>query len=282
LKQIKHPLNLWILNEFNLCKKKTNVSLESYRFDEAAKYVYQFVWNLYCDWYIEFAKPILSSSNKINIQELKNTMTFLQSEILLLLHPFIPFVTEELWSLTNFNKFFKTPLILYNSKISLNLSTLQKSQSKNINLLITLISEIRSLKVTIGISPGSFCNLFLNESSSSFKNLVDQNTDIIKRLARVNEIDFLNNVSSSIVKIVVNDENIKIQFDGDINLEDQKLLQIKKIKDIGDKISISIQKLKNKGFVENAPKNIVDNEREMLSSYKLDLEKINNILRSFK
>ena len=281
-KEIKHPLNLWILNEFNICKKKTNDALESYRFDEAAKYVYQFVWNFFCDWYIEFSKPILYSSDKKNVQELKNTMTYLQSEILLLLHPFIPFVTEELWSLTNFNKFFKTPLISYVGKNSSNLSTSQKSKSKNINLLILFITEIRSLKTTLGINPGSHCNLFLNESSQSFKNLVNQNLNILKRIARINEIDFFNDVSCSIIKIVVNEENVKIQFDRDINLEDQRLMQIKKLEEITNKILISEQKLKNKGFIENAPKNVVDNEREMLSNYKIDLEKINKILRSFK
>ena len=94
-------------------------------------------------------------------------------------------------------------------------------------------------------------------------------------------MDFSQNVSSSVIKILVNDENIKIKFDNDINLNDQKELQVKKINELNKKISSTEQKLKNKGFVDNAPKNIVDNEREMLSNYKIDLEKINNILRSF-
>jgi len=281
IKKINHPLNLWILNEFNLCKNKTNECIEAYRFDEAAKHVYQFVWNLFCDWYIEFSKPILYSDDKKNIQEVKDTMTYLQSEILLLLHPFIPFVTEELWTLTSFNKFFKTPLISHVSKTNFKLSKSQILNSKNINLLIVFISELRSLKVALGISPGSFCSLYLNDSSSSFQKLIKQNLEIVKRLARVKEIDFSKNIISSIIKVLVNDENIKVKFDNDINLEDQKEIQIKKINNINKKISISQQKLKNKGFVENAPKNIVDNEREMLSNYKIDLEKINNILRSF-
>ena len=281
IKKINHPLNLWILNEFALCKIKTNDCIEAYRFDEAAKHVYQFVWNFFCDWYIEFSKPILYSGDKKNIKELKDTMTFLQSEILLLLHPFTPFVTEELWSLTKFNTFFKKPLISHVSKASYLLTKPQILKSKNINILIGFISEIRSLKVSLGISPGSFCNLFLNESSVNFQNLIKKNLDIVKRLARVKEVDFSQNVSSSVIKILVNDENIKIKFDNDINLNDQKELQVKKINELSKKISSTEQKLKNKGFVDNAPKNIVDNEREMLSNYKIDLEKINNILRSF-
>ena len=279
--KINDPVNLWILNEFNNCKLKTNECINSYRFDEAAKHVYQFTWNFFCDWYIEFSKPILYSENKKNITELKNTMTFLQSEILLLLHPFMPFVTEELWGLTKFNKFFNTPLISYTSKNSYKLTKLQINKAKDINAIIDFISEIRSLKVTLGISPASFASLHLNETSKNFQKLITNNINIVKRLGRIQDIDFVKNVNESIIKIVIVDENVKIKFESNVNLDDQKAVQMKKQQEIINKISISEKKLENVSFVENAPKNIVDNEREMLSNYKIDLEKINNILRSF-
>ena len=279
--KINDPVNLWILNEFNNCKLKTNECINSYRFDEAAKHVYQFTWNFFCDWYIEFSKPILYSENKKNITELKNTMTFLQSEILLLLHPFMPFVTEELWGLTKFNKFFNTPLISYTSKNLCKLTKLQINKAKDINAIIDFISEIRSLKVTLGISPASFASLFLNETSKNFQKLITNNINIVKRLGRIQDIDLVKNVNESIIKIVIVDENVKIKFESNVNLDDQKAVQIKKQQEIINKISISEKKLENVSFVENAPKNIVDNEREMLSNYKIDLEKINNILRSF-
>jgi valyl-tRNA synthetase len=281
IKKLNNPINLWILSEFETCKLQTNECIESYRFDEAAKHVYQFTWNLFCDWYIEFSKPILYSDNSKNIDELKNTMTFLQSELLLLLHPFMPFVTEELWHLTKFDKFFKSPLISCKSKNSLNLNKNQIKKAKDINYIINFVTEIRSLKVTLGISPASFCNLFLNESSKIFKNIIKNNLEIIKRLGRIKEIDFVKDINESVIKTVMVDENIRIQFDSDINLQDQKSIQIKKQQEILNKILISEKKLDNIGFVQNAPKNIVESEREMLSNYKNDLEKINNILKSF-
>ena len=281
IKKLNNPINLWILSEFETCKLQTNECIESYRFDEAAKHVYQFTWNLFCDWYIEFSKPILYSDNSKNIDELKNTMTFLQSELLLLLHPFMPFVTEELWHLTKFDKFFKSPLISCTSKNSLNLNKNQIKKAKDINYIINFVTEIRSLKVTLGISPASFCNLFLNESSKNFKNIIKNNLEIIKRLGRIKEIDFAKDINESVIKTVMVDENIRIQFDSDINLQDQKSIQIKKQQEILNKILISEKKLDNIGFVQNAPKNIVESEREMLSNYKNDLEKINNILKSF-
>ena len=281
IKKINNPINLWILSEFNNCKLKTSESINNYRFDEAAKNVYQFTWNFFCDWYIEFAKPILYSNNKKNILELKKTISFLQSELLLLLHPFIPFVTEELWSLAKFDKFFKTPLISYTSKNSFVLSKNQIKNAKNINVVINFITEIRSIKVTLGISPGSFCNVFLNNTSKNFQILIKENLEIIKRLGRIKEIDFTSSSKISVINMIIADENVRIQFENTVNLNDQKEIQLKKQKEILNKISISEKKLNNPSFVQNAPKNVVDNEKEMLSNYQIDLNKIINILRSF-
>ena len=281
IKKINNPINLWILSEFNNCKLKTSESINNYRFDEAAKNVYQFTWNFFCDWYIEFAKPILYSNNKKNILELKKTISFLQSELLLLLHPFIPFVTEELWSLAKFDKFFKTPLISYTSKNSFVLSKNQIKNAKNINVVINFITEIRSIKVTLGISPGSFCNVFLNNTSKNFQILIKENLEIIKRLGRIKEIDFTSSSKISVINMIIADENVRIQFENTVNLNDQKEIQLKKQKEILNRISISEKKLNNPGFVQNAPKNVVDNEKEMLSNYQIDLNKIINILRSF-
>ena len=113
------------------------------------------------------------------------------------------------------------------------------------------------------------------------KNIIKNNLEIIKRLGRIKEIDFAKDINESVIKTVMVDENIRIQFDSDINLQDQKSIQIKKQQEILNKILISEKKLDNIGFVQNAPKNIVESEREMLSNYKNDLEKINNILKSF-
>ena len=112
-------------------------------------------------------------------------------------------------------------------------------------------------------------------------NRAKNNLEIIKRLGRIKEIDFAKDINESVIKTVMVDENIRIQFDSDINLQDQKSIQIKKQQEILNKILISEKKLDNIGFVQNAPKNIVESEREMLSNYKNDLEKINNILKSF-
>ena len=107
IKLIKTPINQWIFNEYIETQNKVSKNIESFRFDEAAKQVYQFVWHLYCDWYLEFLKPIFNSKNKAQINESKLFASFMMANILRLLHPFIPFFTEAVWNKNNYKSFLK-------------------------------------------------------------------------------------------------------------------------------------------------------------------------------
>ena len=94
---LKLTINKWILSELVKVKNETENSLKNYRFDEAAKNIYQFVWHSFCDWYLELSKTVLNSENEEDIKELRQTSAYVFKEILIILHPFIPFVTEEMW-----------------------------------------------------------------------------------------------------------------------------------------------------------------------------------------
>ena len=97
LKSINLPINQWILNEFVKTQNLVSKNIEIFRFDEAARYAYQFVWHYYCDWYLEFLKPVFNSKNKKNIKEARIFSSFMMANILKILHPFIPFFTEHMW-----------------------------------------------------------------------------------------------------------------------------------------------------------------------------------------
>ena len=105
LSKLNLSINFWIINELEKHKKLINKSIENYRFDEAAKLTYQYIWDIFCDWYLEFTKPIFQSKIKKDIEETKNVLLYIQKEILFLLHPFMPFITEELWIKHNFRKY---------------------------------------------------------------------------------------------------------------------------------------------------------------------------------
>ena len=101
----------------------------NFRFDEAARVIYQFVWHSYCDWYIEFLKPIFDSKNRKNIEESRKMSAFIQANILILLHPFIPFFTEKVWQDFKFTNYFKTPLMFKDWDIK-SQSSFNKSHKK--------------------------------------------------------------------------------------------------------------------------------------------------------
>ena len=166
---IKLPVNQWIYNEFTNTQNLVSKNIEMFRFDEAAKYAYQFVWHSYCDWYLEFLKPILNSKNKNEVKEAKIFSSFMMANILKMLHPFIPFFTETVWSKNKYKSIFKEDLILAewpNFKI---VKKFNKNQD-NVNSVIDLISSIRSTKAELKITPKLYCNISFPENLENLEN----------------------------------------------------------------------------------------------------------------
>jgi len=130
--------------------------LKDYRFDEAAKNAYQFAWHSYCDWYLELSKTILFSEEEIAKDEIRKVSAYIFKQILILLHPFIPFITEEIWLKNKFDNSGKDFLMLANWPIG----NLDKDSSTNqVEKIISIISELRSFKNELSVSPGSFIDI---------------------------------------------------------------------------------------------------------------------------
>ncbi len=241
--------------------------------------IYQFVWHSYCDWYIEFLKPIFDSKNEKNIKESRNMSAFIQANILILLHPFIPFFTEKVWQDFKFGDYFKKPLMFKDWNLK-SQSSFNNSYSK-IDWLIDLVTNIRSTKVNLGVSPGSFIDVSTAELTSSKKNIINDNLNVFKRLGRVANISH-SELNKDGVKIIVDGETLILYFDQSLDLKEQKQKISNKVKDLSQKIIEVGKKLKNKSFLKNAPKQIVEKEKKALIEYKIELKKLNSILNSIK
>ena len=279
IKKTQLDANKWIYHQLSKTNEIAKKNILNFRFDEAARIIYQFVWHSYCDWYIEFLKPIFESKNIKNIEESRNMAAFVQANILILLHPFIPFFTEKVWQDFKFNSYFKTSLMFKNWNLSKQ-SNFNKSHSK-IDWLINLITNIRSTKVDLGISPGAFIHISTSELSFEKIKIINDNLELFKRLGRVENISN-KNIDKNGVKIIVGGETLTLYFDQNLNLNEQKQKISNKIKDLDIKILGIISKLKNKSFLKNAPKHIVEKDKKALKDYKIDLKKLNNILNSIK
>ena len=279
IKKTKLDVNKWIFFELVKTNFEAKKHISNFRFDEAARVIYQFVWHSYCDWYIEFLKPIFDSKSKKNLKESRNTSAYIQANILILLHPFIPFFTERVWQDFKFINYFKKPLMFKNWEIQ-SQSSFNKSYKK-IDWLINLVTNIRSTKVDLNISPGSFIDISISELSSNKASIINDNLEVFKRLGRVSKVSH-SDLNHNGIKIIVGGETITLYFDQNLDLKQQKEKISSKVKELDQKINAIIIKIKNKSFLKNAPKQIIDKEKKALINYKIELKKLNSILNSIK
>jgi valyl-tRNA synthetase len=257
-------------------KNKIQKNIEDYRFDEAAKNAYQFAWHSYCDWYIELSKTILYSDDKKAQKEVKEVSAYIFKQILIMLHPFIPFVTEEIWLKNKFDKSNKNFLMYKNWPKG----KVKKDQSqKDVEKIINIISELRSFKNELNVSPGSFVDVSINKIAKKNKSLMNNNEIVLKKLGRINNF-YDKDQDKPSATLVISGDIFKVYFDEnvDLNLIKQNLLKRQnKYQEEMDKIS---QRLSNKGFVDRAPKNIVEQEKTNYSNLKDDIKKISLTIES--
>ena len=234
IKKTNLDVNKWIYFKLFETSQAAEKYILNFRFDEAARVIYHFVWHSYCDWYIEFLKPIFDSKMVKKIEETRNMSAFIQANILILLHPFIPFFTEKVWQDFNFNNYFKTSLMFKNWNIDKQMN-FNKSYNK-IDWLINLVATIRSTKVNLNVSPGSFIDISTSELKNEKMNIINDNLDLFKRLGRISNISH-SKLSKNGIKIIVGGETVTLYFDQTLDLNEQK-------QKISNKVDLLNQKIR--------------------------------------
>jgi len=278
-KNIKLKVNQWIYLELQKTIEQINKHINDFRFDEASRVIYNFVWHTFCDWYIEFLKPIFNSKNKSLIDEAKVFSTYILSNILKLLHPFIPFFTEYAWKENNLDKILKSDLINADWPKIEKMSSFNQS-SLEIETLIQIISSIRSTKVQLNIPPKEYCNIIFFNETKKIKKSINSNVDIIKQVGRVNNIVTKKAKDKNIIQIIVLNEKIGLEFDTNIDVQSQIKRLLVKQNEIENKINLLNKKLSNNEYLKKAPKDIVDTDKDLLKDLKIEQIKLKSILSS--
>jgi len=201
------------------------------------------------------------------------------SNILKMLHPFIPFFTESVWSKNKFNIFFKTDLVLSQWPIYQNIRFYNKNH-ENINKLIELISNIRSTKAELNIAPKLYCDILFLEKSKKLKLLINQNMLLIKQVGRVNDLYNQKGINKNVIEILVLKEKLGLKFNEEIDILSQKDAILQKIVNIEKQKNKLIDKLKNKAYLKNAPKQIVQNDKDLLKDLIIEENKLRSIVSS--
>jgi valyl-tRNA synthetase len=273
------PLNSWIIGETARVAAEVTAAIEAYRFNDAANAAYRFVWNIFCDWYLELAKALLQGSDGPEKDETRATTAFVREQIIKLLHPFMPFMTEELWTIT------AAPDSPRNSLLAIaewpHLAGCENPLAEaEIGFIVELISEIRSVRAEMNVPTAAQIPLVLVNASPEAKSRAEAWDDTIKRLARLSEISFLPETPEKSAQMIVRNTLAALPLRGIIDVEAEKARlskEIAKLKSEADKIEA---KLGNTDFIARAPEEVVEENRERLAEALSRAEKLAAALAS--
>jgi valyl-tRNA synthetase len=254
-------LNRWMAHETAKATRDVTAAIEGYRFNEAALGLRAFVWNIYCDWYLELTKPVLAGPDGPAKSETRAMIAWARDEILKLLHPFMPFITEELWDVTAAGGAARASLLAlapWPSGEGLD----DANAEAEIGWVVDLVGAIRSVRAEMNISPATQLPLVLAGAAAETKARAGRWAEFIKRLARLGDITFADAAPQGAVQLVVRGETAALPLKGVIDLAAERARLQKEIAKVEADIKRVDAKLGNADFIARAPEEVVDGERE--------------------
>jgi valyl-tRNA synthetase len=271
-KSARETLNRWIAHETGNAAREVTDAIKAYKFNEAAGAAYRFVWNIFCDWYLELAKPVLMGADEAAKAETRAMTAFVRDEILKLLHPLMPFVTEELWSVTaaagplRDNLLALTP---WPDPAGLD----DETAAAELGWVMELVAQIRSVKAEMNIT-GTEIPLVLAGVSAGTQARATRWADVIKRLARLASLAFAASPPPGSVQLVVHGEVAALPLKGVIDFPAERIRLEKELARIDAEIARIDGKLANADFVKRAPEEVVEGERERREEAQMRRAKI--------
>ena len=268
----------WILHRLALTVQKTNKELAEYRFNDAAGGIYQFVWHEFCDWYIEIVKPVLYKGTDKAKEVVVNCLFFVLRNILLMLHPFMPFISEDLW-----NSIFSDGTSIMASKYPDELLFYSEAEEL-MRYFIDAVSGIRHIRGELNINPALEINAAIKTLSEKSEAVLLENISAIMKLTKCHDIKIGQQVSRSQDSAVTvkNDMEIYVPLGGLLDVKSEMARLLKERKKIESDISFVNKKLSNEDFLKNAPDNIIEKEREKFDILLEKSQKISESIRILK
>ena len=304
----RETLNRWIAHETARATREVTEAIETYRFNDAANGIYRFVWNVYCDWYLELAKPVLLGADSSAKSETLAMVAWARDEILKLLHPFMPFITEELWAVTGRrdgllvlaewprksggltaeqaalmatagpNEGLLPPVLLALDTADFS----DPAAEAEIGWVVDLVTAIRSVRAEMNITPATLTPLVLADASDETRGRAQRWNDVVRRLARLGDISFADRAPEGAVQLLVRGEVAALPLKGVIDLGAEKTRLDKELAKAEGDIKRVDAKLGNEKFVANAPEEIVEEEKEKREAAVARKEKILEALERLK
>jgi valyl-tRNA synthetase len=255
---VKELINKWIVTQLADTLGNIQKALDDYRFNDAANWTYHFVWNLYCDWYLELAKPIFVGLDEESKSETRATVAYVRDQILKVLHPFMPFITEELWHVTASDR--REPLLA--------LAAWPDQQPyfmdahEEVGWLMELVTAVRSVRTEMNVPAGSLIRIEYVNPSDVTRKRAELWDSTLNRLARISESIFSKEVRPGSIQIIVGGETIALPLAGVIDLAAERARLAKEMAKCDADIARVDAKLGNPNFAARAPEEVVEEEKE--------------------
>ena len=278
---VEGAVNQWLVGELKTAQDQISAALDSYRFNDAANDAYHFVWGKFCDWFVEFSKPVLQAIDGPAKDEARATAAWALDAILRLLHPFMPFVTEELWNRTGQPEA-SDQMLVHAAWPKYGDEVVYSSARKEIEWVIRLITEIRSVRAEMNVPPSANIPMLLSGASPKTLARLDRQRNLVTTLARISEIEEqTGDLPSGSVQTVVDEATVILTLVNVIDLERERERLTKAVVKLDDQIDGITKKLANKGFTEKAPAEVVIAQRERLTEAEQTRRKLEDALLRF-
>ena len=266
----RHTVNRWIIGEVARIRMATDEALAAYRFNDAANGLYAFVWGKVCDWYVEFAKPLFDGEHA---EETRATMGWVLDQCYLLLHPIMPFVTEELWALTGE----RSKMLVHGDWPSYGAELIDADADRQMNWVIALIEAIRSARAQMGVPAGAKLDLIVTEADEAARAALSANAPLIERLARVNAPQD-GAMSKGMIAVAAQGASFALPI-GDVIDVAAESARLDKAAQKAAKDADGLRKrLGNPKFVENAEAEVIEETRDKLAALDDDIARLKSAL----
>jgi len=256
----KETVNRWIVGETVKTLNEVNIAFDQFRFNDAAQALYSFVWGTVCDWYVELSKPLLNSDDSKIKNETRQTMGWVIDHCLILLHPIMPFITEELWeTLSKRNEMlvhFDWPE--YDSEL------IDHAAGLEMNWVVNLIESIRSARAQLRVPAGLKIPMIFLEMESEAKQAWENNSEMIQKLARITELTSADEIPKGSIAISAKGASFALPLEGIIDVEEEKKRLSKSLDKLQKEISALKGRLQNSKFIESAPEEVILETQENL------------------
>jgi valyl-tRNA synthetase len=260
------PLTRWILDALNRAIVEASAALDAYRFDEYAAVCWRFTWDTFCDWFVEFAKPALAET------EVKQTAAHVLGTILRLMHPAMPFVTEELWDRFGYGEPCSLIRTAWPEPVAVPEATAARAE---LDWVVRLISDVRSVRTEMNVPPGTLTPILLRDATPETLARGQRWIEAIRRLARASELQpLVGEMPKGSAQLVLDEATVILPLADviDVGTERTRLTR-ERDKATGEARKIA-QKLDNADFVRRAPEEVVDENRERLAAAQADIARL--------